>query len=306
MSRSLRPVLALVLAFAALVAVAPAPAEAVKFGAWTPGSPFGGKVDTVNQLEQRIQRRVKIVNWFQDWSVDSHHFKYNVARAIRGIRRSGRIPMLTWEPYAPGPWEAYSNDAIANGTYDDYLRFWARGMKKLRSKVYIRFAHEFNGNWYNWGGPVNNNSPAKFKRMWRHVVDVFRSEGARNVKWVWSPLVEDPQYAPRFERYWPGSRYVDVMGLSGFNWGSTVPEWGGWRSFKEIFKKPVKRIKRLSKKPLWITEIGSASQGGSKHRWVRSMFRTARKWKRLKAIVWYDQDKEKDWSTASASSAFRD
>jgi hypothetical protein len=36
------------------------------------------------------------------------------------------------------------------------------------------------------------------------------------------------------------------------------------------------------------------------------MFQTARKWDRLQAIVWYDQDKEKDWSTANAAGAFKD
>ncbi len=306
MPASLRPTFALLLALAALAAVAPSSADAVKFGAWTPGSPFGGKVRTVNQLEHRLQRRVKIVNWFQDWSHDESHFTYNVIRAAKGVRRSGRIPMLTWEPIVPGPWEAYTNEAIANGAYDAQLHHWARRMAGLRSKLYLRFAHEFNGDWYAWGGPVNNNSPAEFKAMWRHVVDIFRAEGATNVKWVWSPLVDDPGYAPNFERYWPGAGYVDVMGLSGFNWGSTVPEWGGWRPFKEIFKKAYKRISRLSNKPVWITEIGSASQGGSKYKWVRQMFKTASKWDRLKAIVWYDQDKEKDWSTASAASAFKD
>ena len=306
MTAFLRITIALLLALTALAAAGTTRADALRFGAWTPGSPFGGNVKTVNQLEKRIQRRVKIVNWFQDWSHDAHHFNYNVVRAIKGIRRSGRIPMLTWEPYVPGPWEAYSNEVIARGTYDGSLRYWAKRIKRVRSKVFIRFAHEMNGDWYNWGGPVNGNSPREFRAMWRHVVRVFRQEGATNVRWVWSPLVEDPQYAPRFERYWPGKRYVDVMGLSGFNWGSTVPEWGGWRSFKEIFKKPFRRIRRLSKKPIWITEIGSATQGGSKHKWVRKMFRTARKWDRLKAIVWYDQDKEKDWSTANASSAFKD
>ncbi len=307
MTASLRPLIALLLALAAIAAAAPGDAAALKFGAWTPGSPFGGNVKTVNQLEKRIQRRVKIVNWFQDWAVDAHHFKYNVTRAVRGIRRSGRIPMLTWEPYVPGPWERYSNTVIANGTYDDYIRFWARGMKRLKRPVFVRFAHEFNGNWYPWGGPVNNNSFASFKRMWRHVVKVSRGVGARNIRWVWSPLTEDVPNTGgnRFERYWPGKRYVDVMGLSGFNWGAGVPQYGGWRTFKEIFKKPFKRMSRLSKKPIWITEIGSASDGGSKYKWVRKMFKTVRGWKRLKSIVWYDQDKERDWSTASASAAFK-
>ena len=308
MTAFLRILLISVLAIGGSFAV-PAGASAgrdVTFGAWSPGSPFGGKVRTINALERRIQRRVKIVNWFQDWGVDANHFRWNVKKAVRGIRRSGRVPMLTWEPYKPGPWEAYSNSAIANGAYDNYLRFWARGLKRLNRPVYIRFAHEFNGNWYPWGGPVNGNSVASFKRMWRHVVDVMRGAGARNVRWVWSPIDQDPQGAPRFERYYPGRGYVDVLGVSGFNWGASTPEFGGWESFKQIFKKPYKRLRRLGPQPIWVTEVGSSTDGGNKRKWVRRMFKTARRWDRMKAIVWYDQDKERDWSAANAASGFKD
>lgn len=309
MTRTRTPFILLV-AVAALVATAPAPASAarkVRFGAWTPGSPFGGQISTVKALQRRIQRRVQIVSWFQDWDVDERHFQYNVTRAVRAIRRSRRVPMLTWEPYRPGPWETYSNQAIANGAHDAYIRAWARGVARLKGKVYVRFAHEFNGNWYPWGGPVNGNSPSQFAAMWRHVVDVARSEGARNIRWVWSALNEDVpnEGANHFENYYPGRDYVDVMGLSGFNWGAGTPQFGGWRSFRKIFRRPYRRLARLGPQPIWITEVGSASDGGSKYRWVRDMFRSARRWKRLKAIVWYDQDKERDWSTASAATAFR-
>jgi mannan endo-1,4-beta-mannosidase len=309
MTATARTLIAALLAGLALLALPAAGASAkpdVRFGAWTPGSPFGGDLSATDALEQRIQRRVEIVHWFQDWGVDAQHFRWNVKKAVRSIRRSGRTPMLTWEPYKPGPWEAYRNRVIASGAYDRYIRFWARGLKRLKRPVYIRFAHEFNGDWYPWGGPVNDNSVSSFKRMWRHVVTVMRQAGARNVRWVWSPLVEGPKGKPNFSRYYPGHRYVDVLGLSGFNWGASTPEYGGWRSFREIFSKAYRRIRTLGPQPVWITEIGSASDGGDKHQWVRNMFKTSRRWDRLTTIVWYDQDKERDWSTASAASAFRD
>jgi hypothetical protein len=313
MNAPIRFSVGLLLALCVLAGTTAAPASAkrsVTFGAWTPGSPFGGKLASVNRLQRTLGRRVKIVNWYQDWSPsDRQHFSYNVTRAVRGVLRSHRRPMLTWEPYplaGGAPWEDYSNDAIASGRYDGFIRNWAAGVARLRKPVYVRFAHEFNGNWYPWGGVVNDNSPASFKRMWTHVVDVARGAGARNIRWVWSPLADKVAGTPRFEAYWPGKRYVDVMGLSGFNWGASVPQYGGWRTFRKIFKKPYRRIARLSRKPIWITEIGSASDGGSKYRWVRNMFKTVSNWDRLRAIVWYDQDKERDWSTASAASAFKD
>ena len=111
--------------------------------------------------------------------------------------------------------------------------------------------------------------------------------------WLWEQEIR--RWSARF----------DVLALDGYNWGGGTPQFGGWRTFRGIFRKAMRRIGRLGPQPVWIAEVGSASDGGNKSRWVRAMFRTARKWKRLQAIVWYDQDKERDWSTASAASAFR-
>jgi hypothetical protein len=299
----------LIIATLALVALPVGQASArhhVTFGAWTPGSPFGGHLGATNSLERSLQRRVKIVNWYQDWGVDESHFRWNVTKAVRGIRQSSRVPMLTWEPYQPGPWEAYSYDSIINGSHDGYIRWWARKVAGLHKPIYVRLAHEMNGNWYSWGGSVNNNSPAKFRQMWRHVVDVARGAGGGNIRWVWCPLTEDVpgNRANRFERYYPGGGYVDVLSLDGYNWGSGTPQFGGWRTFRKIFAKPYKRIRRLGPQPIWIAEVGSASDGGNKKRWVRGMFRTASRMKRLKAIVWFNENKARDWSTASAASAF--
>lgn len=312
MNAPIRILVRLLLVTVVATAITAAPASArrtpVTFGAWTPGSPFGGKLRATNALQRSIGRRVKIVHWFQDWGVDDHHFKYNTARAVRSIRRTHRIPLLTWEPYKEGAtWEAYSYDAIAGGAYDDYIRNWARGMARLRTPIYVRLAHEMNGNWYSWGGPVLNNNAESFKRMWTHVVDVARSAGATNVKWVWCPLTEDvPNVASNhFERYYPGPSYVDILSLDGYNWGAGTPQFGGWRTFRKIFAKPYKRMTRLGSQPIWIAEVGSASDGGDKAKWVRSMFRTASRMKRLQAIVWFNEDKARDWSTAAAAHAFR-
>ncbi len=35
--------------------------------------------------------------------------------------------------------------------------------------------HEFNGNYYPWGGPNNGNDPQKFINAFRHIVGVFRN-----------------------------------------------------------------------------------------------------------------------------------
>ncbi len=297
------------LLLAVLLPAAPAAAgrHHVTFGAWTPGSPFGGNIAATKALQRSIQRRVEIVSWYQDWSVDGHHFRWNVRKAVRAIRRSHRTPMLTWEPYRAGSLEMNPYDAINSGAWDRYIRWWARKVGRLNKPVYVRLAHEMNGTWYSWGGPLGTNNAKKFRRMWRRVVNISRSAGGHNIRWVWCPLTEDvPNVrSNKFERYYPGGRYVDVLSLDGYNWGASTPEYGGWRSFRKIFAKPYKRMKRLGPQPIWIAEVGSASDGGNKSRWVRRMWRVASRWDRLRAIVWFNENKARDWSTASAASAFR-
>ncbi|MEA2125213.1 MAG: hypothetical protein QOI80_1995 [Solirubrobacteraceae bacterium] len=301
----IRVLLATVLVLVVLPATHSAAANRVSFGAWTPGSPFGGNLHATNSLERSLQRRVAIVSWYQDWGVDGSHFRWNVKKAVRSIRHSHRRAMLTWEPTG-ADWQSYTYDNIANGAKDDYIRWWARKVGRLHSTLYVRLAHEMNGNWYPWGGSTGGNSARKFRAMWRHVVDVARGAGATNIKWVWCPLTEDVPNTRgnHFERYYPGRSYVDVLSLDGYNWGAATPQFGGWRSFHKIFAKPYRRIKRLGPQPIWIAEVGSASDGGNKSKWVRKMWRTASRWDRLKAIVWFNEDKARDWSTASAASAF--
>lgn len=280
-----------------------------RFGAYTPGSPNGGSVRTVDDLERQTQRRISIVHWFVDWAHASR--KYDGRLAIRGVMRSKRSPLVTWMP--SDSWRGitpdqrdYSLRRIKRGAYDGHIRSWARMMGRFRKKVYVRLMHEMNGNWNPWGGTVNGNSPRRFRAAWRHIVKVSRRAGAHNVRWVFSPLAEDVprKRRNRFEKYYPGKRYVDVLGLSGYNWGGDTPWFGGWRSFKEIFKRPYKRLRRLGPQPIWITEVGSASNGGDKAKWVRKMWRQSSRWRRMRAIVWYNQDKEKDWSAAHVAHAF--
>jgi len=62
---------------------------------------------------------------------------------------------------------------------DGYLRSYARHVRAFRYPVIIGFGHEMNGFWYPWGfGHVR---PRTWIAAWRHVVTVFRRQGADNV-----------------------------------------------------------------------------------------------------------------------------
>ena len=86
---------------------------------------------------------------------------------------------------------------------------------------------EMNGDWQPFQPTAAGDRPAggtyaEFRAAWRHVVTYLRDHGATNLRWVSTrPPTPTPRRRP-VKRIWPGSRYVDVLGLDGFNW-ATVP-----------------------------------------------------------------------------------
>lgn len=274
------------------------------FGVHQPGSPEQS-MDPVESLQQSIERPVEIVNWYQHW--DGWAPAYNRDWAERVIA-SGRAPLITWEPWRPTAVEqpAFSLARIADGTHDDYISAWAHGVASTRGRVYLRPMHEMNGNWYPWAGTVNGNSAKTYIAAWRRLHKIFDRVGADNVRWVWSPFVDDVPNTQdnRFESYYPGSRYVDVLSLDGYNWGAEHPDYGGWRSFRTVFLSAYRRITKLGPQPVWIAETASAPEGGEKARWVAEMFSDARKMSRIEAIIWFNVDKERDWRLDSVAEAF--
>jgi beta-mannanase len=133
----------------------------------------------------------------------------------RAVAAQGETPLITWESWASAPTgkvqPAYTNAKVAAGHWDAYIRRVARGLKPL-GPVFIRFDHEMNGYWYPW-----NHDPAAYVAAWRHVVGIFRQEGARNVQWLWAPNATSWTTAGWLDSvrpYWPGSAWVDAIGLT--------------------------------------------------------------------------------------------
>jgi hypothetical protein len=180
--------------------------------------------------------------------------------------------------------------------------------------VFLRWAAEMNGNWYAWSGSRNGNDPAGFVRAWRHIHDIFRSVGATNVLWVWAPNADShPGGTARssgnnWRHYYPGDRYVDWVGIDGYNWG----DGGGneWESFGRIFS-PVYQT-YAERKPIMIAETASVNgPGGSKAEWLRAAARWIRGHRDIRALIYFDTNDSSsgiDWridSTPAALSAFR-
>jgi cellulose synthase (UDP-forming) len=258
----------------------------------------------VNAFEQAVQAHVGIVMWYADWS----HAQPSLAQ-LRSVAARGSIPEISWEPWdysgSPTHQPRYTLGSIIAGRHDAYIRRWAIALRRFGSRVYLRLAQEANGNWYPWSEAVNGNRAGQFAAAWRHVHRIFTKLGADNVRWVWSPAAGTTRLDAGL---YPGSRYVDVVGVSVFNGGSRL-KWGGWRSFARIFNPTARTLARIAPdKPIQISEVASAEAGGSKAAWISSMFADLRTFPAVTSLVWYDVRKQADWPVTSdrgAARAFR-
>lgn len=247
---------------------------------------------------------------YHDWAPNADGGQLFPSAELSAFAARGITPLLTWEPWnwnASGAQSAYSLAAIAGGSFDAYIATWVAGARAYGRPIYIRLAHEMNGNWYPWGQGLNGNSPALFVAAWRHVVELFRSGGATNVRWVWSPNVTYGTDFPLTGLY-PGDAYVDWVGLDGYNWGSVRI---GWQSFSEIFGPAYDALGLIAPaKPVLIAETASTEAGGDKAAWIGSALgrEIPTRFPRVRAVIWFDQDKETDWqvdSSTSSLAAFR-
>ena len=290
--------------------VPPPPRRQVYWGAYASGVPF--RQSSLTGLTRRAGRRPAIVMWYQDWSGNFP------AQSAARLAHLGIVPMITWEPWKP-PRVAgspatiqprYRLARITAGAFDRYLTRYAREIERYGGPVMLRPFHEMDGNWYPWGGTANGNRPHDFVPAWRHVHDLFTRLGVHNVTWVWSlnatsvPLRRDN--TPR--EYWPGARYVDWIGLSGFNFGRSR-SFGSWVSFNTLFRARIAQLRRYHR-PIAITEIASVEVGGDKAAWIRQTFSQLRRSPLVRALIWYDHRDAglQDWrirSSRAAQAAFR-
>ncbi|BBE24132.1 hypothetical protein MN0502_30150 [Arthrobacter sp. MN05-02] len=282
----------------------PAPggtAKAIRFGVGTNGGPAAGaELDEVTALAGEAP---SIVLSYKDFNQPAP------IAELDAVRARGAETLLTWEPWTWGggtAQPAYSLDRIAAGDFDAYLREWGTALGRWGQPVYLRFAHEMNGNWYPWAEGVNGTGTGDYVAAYQHVHDVVASTGATNISWVWNPNVPYWGSVP-LDGLYPGSGYVDVVALDGYNWG-TSPSGGSWQEPEAIFGEGIAQLRRIAPgKPVLIAETASSEIGGSKPQWITSLFGYLSAQPDVVAVVWFHIAKEADWridSTAASADAF--
>lgn len=271
------------------------------------------------EVERQDGHPLQMVLFFLQWPSSPSEDNFPAA-SLEAIQQRGAAACITWEPMylKDGKAVAVEWQRIMAGDYDPYLTAFAHQARQWGRPLIIRFAHEMNLAHYHWGTSAQDygrQSPVIYQKIYRYVVEVFKKEGADNVLWAFAPNI-DSVPAPEGDKknswnlagnYYPGHDYVDILGMDGYNWGtSQTKEKHGWQSkwqgFAELFGPLYKELQALAPdKPIMVFETSSSTAGGDKGRWLADALTTARDW-RLAGLIWFEVDKEVDWRLASGIS----
>ena len=240
-----------------------APHLASYLGAFEPGSPPG--YAAVTGFGQMAGRPPNLLGYYSGWA---QPFDLAFAQTLRG---HGVIPFVQI-----GPTHA-SIAAVAAGTYDEYLRAYADRVRDFGHAVVIGFGHEMNAPWYSWG--YGHTPPGTFVAAWRHIVTLFRGQGAENVTWLWTIQADEPGTGP-IASWWPGAQYVTWVGVDGYYYRHSD-------TFATVFGKTITQVRSFTAKPVLLSETAVGPEAGQFAK-IPDLFHGMATYKTL-GLVWFDK-----------------
>lgn len=244
----------------------------------------------VERFTRTVGMKPSLVLYYSNWR---EPFRYGFAEEAYTHSAAVIAQIQSWD---------VPLSAIASGQYDNYLHSFASEVREFRHPVIIGFDHEMNGYWYPWGW--RHQSPESFVAAWRHIVAVFRHDGADNVIWLWTISSSGAKQDGPLRDYWPGERYVTWVGIDGYYYKARY-------KFNHVFASAIRTVRRISGKPIILSEAAIGQLAGQA-RMIPNLFEGIRRY-HLIGLVWYDVTQHEgiyhqNWrleSHPSAIAAFR-
>lgn len=237
-------------------------------GAYAPGVPTSYAPMTSFRTANGV--RPNIALYYSRWN-EPFRSKFAVLAADHHA-----VPLVQIDP------SNVSLEAIGHGRYDSYLRAFGEAVGdfgQLTGRgVIIGFGQQPNCTRYQWG--YQHTKPRVWKVAWRHIVRLFRREGADDVTWLWTVTAIDKQtgdVSP--SRWWPGRRYVTWVGIDGYYYRRT-------NKFATLFGPTITVIHRLTKDPILVSETGVQARAGRPDQ-IADLFRGVLA-NGLLGLVWFD------------------
>ena len=205
---------------------------------------------------------------FHAWGGDSQN---EVTKIVQNIEKSNSKVLLTVEPWpTTGDGEMFAN--ILKGKYDTIIQSVCDPLKKTTSPV-LRWGHEMEtvGSRYPWASKDAQGYVSAFQYVHDYCKTIVPQ-----VKFMWSPAGLDG-----LNKYYPGDKYVDYIGLSIFGY----PEYeqktqGKKQTMNEILMPRYNRLVSYYK-PVILAEFSCAGDTDYKNNWLQQGI------KDLKSVVMY-------------------
>ncbi|MEA3511009.1 MAG: cell wall-binding repeat-containing protein, partial [Actinomycetota bacterium] len=203
---------------------------------------------------------------------------------------------------------------IAGGTYDSKIAEWATHVKQYLDlgggrTVIIAPLQEMNYGGSKWGC-----DPGNYKTAYRKFVDTFRSMGMdeTKVRWAFAPNNWTSPGCGSIADYYPGDAYVDVIGISAYNWGTCVGS--RWESPAQVYGPALNELRNTvsALKPYVLAQTAaprSSHCGGDQQQWVRDAFTYLSGDPNVVGLMWFNFVKETDWriwAKPTVSTGWRD
>lgn len=249
----------------------------VSFLWWTSAYLFWMKsrdnsIENIQQIEKEYKLDIPIVSFIFDPRgphVENMMNKFNKELGEDKIYHISISPNM------------FTAKEVAAGKFDKQYTQFFQDVKKNNLRVIFRTMHEMNGGRY----PRSSN-PYRFKKAWIHVRDLSRKEeldqsnilfdmsvNARDLPAKWGKPSQTAVFiqcqqnlkvklnCPTFEEYYPGDKYVDLLGVTFYNWwkwnsnrrrgtpDQIVNAWG---------RKTLDRLKKFDK-PIFVDEVGTTA-----------------------------------------------
>jgi mannan endo-1,4-beta-mannosidase len=265
------------------------PRAASYLGVFEPGSP--PPVRSIEGFADMAGQEPNLAGYYSGWA---EGFKMSFATTLHS---RGLIPYVQIDP------SFASVAAIADGSQDVYLKSYADSVRDFGHAVVIGFGHEMNGNWYSWG--YQNTRPSTFIAAWRHIVTVFRAEGADNVTWLWTVNQEERPGTRPIHAWWPGPNYVTWVGIDGYYARQSD-------TFSKVFGPTISQVRQITSKPILLSET-AVSPSSRQFGQIEDLFNEVQSQNML-GLVWFDVDQaakgpyQQDWhikTNSQAQVAFR-
>ena len=283
------------------LAAALVPGHGALWGSWV--APVNGQSEAqaVAAFESKVRRRLDIVHqyhaWDEVWPTGTEYGWAAGGRIIFGNvsarQRSGAL--LTWTQIASG-----SQDSIINGL--------AARLKAFGRPIFLSFDEEPEGRYHS--SPTAY-SLASFVGAYRHIHSLFAAHGATNVVWVWNVTGYSGD-EPIYRFLYPGDSYVDWIGWDPYNWfNCSVNTTNVWQKFDTIVAPFYNWVSAghlsagAARKPYMLAEYGTVEHNAAptKGQWFTSEVSSLPNRPKIKAVVYFNENKDCSWPVTSSSSS---